>query len=51
MLSKNNIFESIFTSVSLVWLNLVNLTTAQVETLFGELEYIESQLRAMNTVV
>jgi len=27
--------------------NVVNLTTTQVETLFGELEYIDSQLRAL----
>jgi hypothetical protein len=28
---------------------LVTLTTTQVETLFGELEYIEAQLKALGT--
>ena len=35
---------SIFASINYVWLNLVNLTTKQVEILFGELEYIEPRL-------
>jgi len=30
-----------------VLLNLVNLTTTQVETLFGELEYIEPKLKIL----
>jgi hypothetical protein len=29
------------------YIQLVNLTTSQVETLFGELEYIEPRLKAM----
>jgi hypothetical protein len=29
---------------------LVNLTTTQVETLFGELEYIEPRLKALGIV-
>lgn len=32
---------------SSVILHLVNLTITQVETLFGELEYIESQLKVL----
>jgi hypothetical protein len=30
---------------------MVNLTTTQVETFFGELEYIEPQLKALGVVV
>lgn len=29
---------------------MVSLTTTQVETLFGELEYIESRLKALGAV-
>jgi hypothetical protein len=34
-----------------VFFVLVNLTTKQVETLFGALEYIESRLQALGLVV
>jgi hypothetical protein len=47
MLPKLYVFKSIFTSINSVWLDLVNLTTKQVETFFGELEYIEPRLRAL----
>jgi hypothetical protein len=30
-----------------VLLTMVNLTTTQIETLFGELEYVESRLKAL----
>lgn len=51
MLPKNHISGSIFVSVNHMWLNLVNLTTKQVETLFGELEYIEPRLKALGVAL
>jgi hypothetical protein len=48
---KIDIFASIFTSVNPFRLELVNLTTTQVETLFGELEYIEPRLKALGVAM
>jgi hypothetical protein len=39
--------ERISYVLSVANLTMVNLTTTQVETLFGELEYIEPQLKAL----
>jgi hypothetical protein len=50
MLPKNNIFGSIFLSVDHVWLDLVNLTTRQVETLVGALEDLSPKLKALGVV-
>ena len=45
------IYSGTFASGNDVCLTMVNLTTTQVETLFGELEYIEPRLKALGVIV
>lgn len=45
---ENNMFQEEIISVDRCKNKLVNLTTTPVETLFGELEYIVSRLKALD---
>ncbi|HEU5187431.1 MAG TPA: hypothetical protein VFT87_02920 [Candidatus Saccharimonadales bacterium] len=38
-------------TLSYLLINLVSLTTTQVETIFGELEYIEPRLKALGVTL